>query len=351
MDREKFLPLLAAPAKGPFADAARALSVEVIHVEYGPLRRLDILIRTISRLRSIARERDLSLFHANGPATDIPAAIAARLSGLPVVWHARVLPGPREIDIERLLAPAASLIISNSEAIQRRFSSGGRTDGKAITIINGVDVDRFHPGVPGKEVRDRYSIGPDTLLAGVVGRISPIKGQRTFIEAAVTLLPSRPGLRFLIVGSGLFPGEKEYESELRGFVKELGLEGKIHFTGNQSDVRSSLGALDICVVPSNSEGCSRVLFEAMAMAKSLIATDTGGTPEIVEEERTGILFPPGESQALADALERLASDPDLRRRMGEAGRRRVVKHFTIQKNVQKTEAAYLRLVGGKSGLG
>ena len=87
------------------------------------------------------------------------------------------------------------------------------------------------------------------------------------------------------------------------------------------------------------------------MAKPLIATDTGGTPEIVEEERTGILFPPGESQALADALERLASDPDLRRRMGEAGRRRVVKHFTIQKNVQKTEAAYLRLVGGKSGLG
>lgn len=350
LDRGRFRPLLAAPPEGPFPDAARELGVEVVPAAYGPLRRLDMMARTVARLRRVARARAVSLLHANGPLTNIPAAIAGRLAGVPAVWHARnlIVPG-EEIDLDRLLLPLASLLIANSDAIRERFRYGGKLSPRTTTIINGVDVERFHPSVSGEEVRARFGAGPGAVLAGVVGRISPIKGQRTFIEAATRLIPRFPELRFLIVGAGLFAGEKKCEGELRALVAAQGLGERVFFSGYQRDVRAHTAALDICVVPSDAEPCGRVIFEAMAMAKPVVGTSTGGTPEIAAEGETGLLVPPRDPDALAAALARLASDAALRRRMGEAGRRRVVERFTIQAHARKTEEAYLRLLGDARG--
>jgi len=351
LDRGRFRPLLAAPGRGPFPDAARELGVEVTPCEYGPLRRMDLLARAALGLRRIAREGGASLLHANGPPTNVPAALAGRLAGLPVVWHARNLIVRGEVDLDRLLSPMASLIIANSDAIRERFRFRGRLTEKSLTIINGVDPERFHPAVSGEDVRARLGVGAGCVLAGVVGRISPIKGQRTFVEAAASLLPRRPEVRFLIVGSGLFPGEKACEEEIRALVAGRGLGERISFAGYQRDVRPFIAALDICVVPSDAEPCGRVIFEAMAMAKPVVGTNTGGTPEIAAEGETGFLVPPRDAAALAAAIERLAADPGLRRRMGEAGRRRVEERFTIQAHARRTEAAYLKLLGEADGRG
>ena len=350
LDRGRFRPLLAAPPEGPFPDAARELGVEVIPAQYGPLRRLDLLARAVRRIWGVARARAVSLLHANGPLTNIPAALAGRLAGRPVVWHARnlIVPG-EEIDLDRLLLPLASLLIANSDAIRERFRFRGGLSPKTMTIINGVDVERFHPSVSGEEVRARYGAGPGDLLAGVVGRISPIKGQRTFIEAAERLVPRFPNLRFLIVGAGLFEGEKKCEEELRALVAARNLGGRVFFSGYQRDVRAHTAALDICVIPSDAEPCGRVIFEAMAMAKPVVGTAAGGTPEIAAEGETGLLVPPRDAEALAAAIARLAGEPGLRRRMGEAGRRRVAERFTIQAHVGRTEEAYLRLLGEPRG--
>jgi glycosyltransferase involved in cell wall biosynthesis len=350
LDRSRFRLLLAAPPEGPFPEAARELGVEVIPAQYGSLRRLDLVARTAVRLWRVARARAVSLLHANGPVTNIPAALAARAAGLPAVWHARnlVVPG-EEIDLDRLLLPLASLLIANSDAIRERFRRRGGLPEKTLTIINGVDVERFHPSVSGEEVRARYGAGPGEVLAGVVGRISPIKGQRTFIEAALRLIPRFPNLRFLIVGAGLFGGEKKCEEELRARVAAQGLGERVFFSGYQRDVRAHTAALDICVIPSDAEPCGRVIFEAMAMAKPVVGTSAGGTPEIAADGETGLLVPPRDPEALASAIARLAGDPALRRRMGEAGRRRAAERFTIQAHARRTEEAYLRLLEGTRG--
>jgi glycosyltransferase involved in cell wall biosynthesis len=349
LDRNRFRPILAAPGSGPFAEAARALGVEVFPVEYGKLRRVGLLAKTALRLREIARENGAALLHANGPVTNVPAALAARLSGLPVVWHARTLPVPGEIDLDRLLSSLTSLIIANSDAIRDRFR--GRSEDKSMTIINGVDTGRFHPGAPEGSVRQELGLGPGDVMAGVVGRIAPIKGQRAFIEAAAALIPRHPDLRFIIVGAGLFEKEKAHEDELRRLVAEQNLEKRIFFTGYQRDICPYLAAMDICAVPSESEGCSRVLFEAMALAKPVVATDTGGTPEVVEDGATGLLIPVRDTDALAAAIETLAGDEALRIKMGAAGRRRVEKNFTIESHARKTERAYMQLLGGTNGNG
>ncbi len=349
LDRNRFRPILAAPGSGPFADAARALDVEVFPVEYGKLRQIGRLMKTVRRLRETAGESGATLLHANGPVMNVPAALAARLSGLPVVWHARTMLVPGEIDLDRLLSSFTSLIIANSDAIRDRFR--GRSSGKSMTIINGVDTDRFHPSVPGRSVREELGAGPGCVLAGMAGRIAPIKGQRAFIEAAAALLPRRPDLRFLVAGAGLFGEEKAHENELRRLVAQQNLGERIFFSGYQRDIRPSLAAMDICVVPSESEGCSRVLFEAMALAKPVVGTDTGGTPEVIEDGVTGLLVPSRDTDALAAAIERLAGDETLRKEMGQAGRRRVKENFTIQAHVRKTERAYTQLLGGSNGNG
>ncbi|MEE9274794.1 MAG: glycosyltransferase family 4 protein, partial [bacterium] len=253
--------------------------------------------------------------------------------------------------VDRALSSLPSPIIANSDAIRARFHRGGRPMAKAVTIINGVDAERFHPGLSGNSVRERYGIAPGCVIAGVVGRISPVKGQRAFLEAAAALLPRLPDLRFLIVGSGLFPGEKEHEAALRAFAEENDMAGRVIFTGYQTDVRPFMAALDICVVPSLEEGCGRAIFEAMALEKPVVGTDSGGTPEIVAEGETGALVPPRDPRALAEAIERLAKDESLRREWGRAGRRRVEAHLTLERNARRTEAAYLRLLGEEEGAG
>lgn len=346
LDRDRFRPLLAGPAEGPFPEAARALGVEVIPLAYRPIRRVLALLGTGQRLAKIARDNSASLLHANAPVTNIPAAIAGRIAHLPVVWHARVLAGPEEIDLDRHLSRLPALIISNSDAIRERFRFRGRIRENAITIINGVDTGRFHPNISGAEARQERSLPADACVFGVVGRISPVKGQATFIESAILLLEKYPDARFLLIGAGLFAGEAAHERALRDRVREKNLDGRILFCGYQKDIRPFMAALDVCVVPSDQEGCGRAILEAMAMEKPVIGTGTGGTPEIITGEETGILIPPRDPAALAAAMARLAADAALRKKMGQAGRRKVEAQFTLKIHTRKTEAAYLRLLNG-----
>ncbi|MDA1000284.1 MAG: glycosyltransferase family 4 protein [bacterium] len=346
LDREQFRPLLAGPAEGPFPEAARALGVEVIPHAYRPLRRIGALLGSGGRLAKIAQDNNASLLHANAPVTNIPAAIAGRIARRPVIWHARVLAGPGEIDLDRHLSFLPNLIISNSDAIRERFRFRGKLRQNAITIINGVDTGRFHPGISGEAARQKLSLPAEATVFGVVGRISPIKGQATFIEAAIALLEKYPKAQFLLIGAGLFSGESAHERALRNKVHERNLHDRIHFCGYQSDVRPFMAALDVCVVPSDQEGCGRAIFEAMAMEKPVIGTGTGGTPEIITDEETGILIPARDPAALATAMERLLEDDALRKKMGGAGRRKVEAQFTLEAHALKTETAYLKLLEG-----
>jgi glycosyltransferase involved in cell wall biosynthesis len=221
---------------------------------------------------------------------------------------------------------------------------------KSFVVMNGVNLDRFDPeNTEIHKIRDEFGIDGDFLIIGMTSRFGPDKGHEEFIKAAKVLLSKRGvergRLKFLIVGSSVFEVDREREEYLKGMVREYGLWEDFIFTGFRDDVPNLLALMDIFVLPAHQEPCGRVLFEAQAMEVPVIGTSSGGTPEIVEDGVTGLLFKPKNVDELVEKLELLIGNPLLRKRMGKAGRQRMKYMFPIKNNSELTMKIYRRLLG------
>jgi glycosyltransferase involved in cell wall biosynthesis len=178
------------------------------------------------------------------------------------------------------------------------------------------------------------------LRVGLVGRISPWKGQHIFIEAIARVRDRFPQARFQIIGAALF-GEEAYGEQLRRRATELGLDDCLEFTGFRTDVPALMRRLTVLVHASTiGEPFGQVVIEGMVAGRAVIATNGGGVPEIVQDDITGLLVPMGDIDAMAAAMIRLLSAPDLAQSMGEAGRKRVLNHFTVAHTARKIEHVY-----------
>jgi glycosyltransferase involved in cell wall biosynthesis len=339
LPRARYTPVFGGPSEGPFPQALAADGVEIVPIAFGPLRNVRGVLGAVRRVRALIRRGGVAVVHGNGPQTNVVAGLAGRLAGVPAVWHARNLLYGNMRDVDRALAPLATRIICNAEAIRARFA-GSRAWDKTITIINAVDTREFHPGVDGLGFRAEQGADAATALVGIVGRIGLGKGHEHFVEAAVRLLRAGLAARFVIVGDSLFAEDAWRADALRRTVKEAGLEERIRFTGVRRDVPRVMRGLDLLVLASDAEPCGRVLFEAMASGTAVVGTNTGGTPEIVRDGREGLLVPPRDAEALATAIGALVRDPERRRRLGVAGVERVKAEFTIDRYVARTLEVY-----------
>ena len=337
-------PLFGGPADGPFARALADVGVPVVPVTFGRLREMATVVSAVRRVRQLVREHRIDVVHANGPQTNVVAGIAGRLTGVPAVWHARNLIYGRMLDVDRLLAALPARIICNSEAIRRRFF-GSRGWKKSVTILNGVDTTEFHPGVLRDGFRRELGIPPDEPVVGIVGRIGLGKGHDDFIDAAIRLLADGARAHFLVVGDPLFAEDAWRPEMLQRRVKDAGHDARIRFTGFRRDVPQVMRGLDVLVLASHAEPCGRVLFEAMASATAIVATDSGGTPEIVRHGHEGLLVPPRDSAALAGAIDRLIREPGTRAMLGRAGVDRVRAEFTVERHVARTVQVYEDVAG------
>jgi glycosyltransferase involved in cell wall biosynthesis len=175
---------------------------------------------------------------------------------------------------------------------------------------------------------------------GLIGRISPWKGQHIFIQAAKLVNKRFPQARFVIIGAALF-GEQQYEKEVRQLPQELGVEQIVEFAGFCKDVNLALGNLDLVVHASTKgEPFGQVIIEGMAAGKPVVATNGGGVPEIVEDGETGLLVPMGDATAMAEAICQILETPERARAMGRKGRERVAAHFTMDQTARRVEAVY-----------
>jgi len=339
LDRARYAPLFGGPAAGPFPQALRDDGIGVEPVAFGPLRDIGRLARAVLRVRALVRAHDVDLVHSNGPQTNVVAGLAGRLVGIPVVWHARNLLHGRMRDVDRLLGGLATRIVCNSDAIRARFV-GVRAGKRAVTIVNGVDVREFSPSVAREPFRGELGVSPDDALVGIVGRIGLGKGHETFVEAALALLAAGTRAHFAVVGEASLPDDARRADALSRRVKDAGAEDRVRFTGFRRDVPRVMRALDVLVLASDAEPCGRVLFEAMASGTAIVATKSGGTPEIVRDGVEALLVPPGDAGALAAALRRVLGDGALRARLGAAGVARAASAFTIERHVARTMALY-----------
>jgi glycosyltransferase involved in cell wall biosynthesis len=242
-------------------------------------------------------------------------------------------------DVDRALAPLATRIICNADAIRRRFA-GSRGWDRSVTIVNAVDTREFHPGVARAPFRQELGVPDAAPLVGIVGRIGLGKGHEHFVDAAVRLLDRGSEAHFVVVGDPLFNADAWRADALRRAVKDAAREERIRFVGYRRDVPAVIRALDVLVLASDAEPCGRVLFEAMACGTAIVATAGGGTPEIVRHDVEGLLVAPRDPAALAEAIGALAVDTSRRARLGAAGVARVAAEFTIERHVARTLAVY-----------
>jgi glycosyltransferase involved in cell wall biosynthesis len=225
-----------------------------------------------------------------------------------------------------------------SDAIRQMLLADGIEPHRAVTVHEGIDLDHVDAAGPA-DAHAEFWLPHQAPLVGTVGALVAHKGQRYLVEAAPLVLQRVPDARFLILGEGLLRPTLEQR------VRRLHLDKHVLLPGFRPDVLSLLKGVDLFVLSSITEGLGTSLLDAMACRKAIVATRTGGIPEVVVDGATGVLVPVRDEGALAEAIVRLLEQEDTRRALGEAGRRRVEERFSADRMVLETLAAYERLAG------
>lgn len=296
--------------------------------------------QVVLQLHRAVKRHAIDLIHANSLSVALLGGMVARINRIPILMHKRYATSYGILD--RLCERLLHRVILVSEATRWDFAPAA----KQTLIYNGVDLDAFQASP--KEVKilrsELFSDASDaSILTGVVTRITPEKGIHFLVRAMAELKGKTP-IKLLIVGGPYFQKDIDYMDSLKREVADLGVEDSVIFTGFLSDTRIVTSLLDIVLVPSIiPEACPRTIIEAMAVGKPVIATPLGGSKELVTPE-TGMLVPPEDPSAIAEALATLATDRERLRIMGEAAHTRAAQLFSSKKNTTLTEAVYTELL-------
>jgi glycosyltransferase involved in cell wall biosynthesis len=353
LPRERFEPHVLLPADGPLRGRLEAAGAPVaidpglvvLHrsLFQGWPARLRLGARipsSVAAVRRRIRALGADLVHTNSAVIVSPGA-AARLSGVPHLYHVREwfqefarLWGPYAAYLTR----SSAYVVAVSEAVAAQFPSRDNV----VVVNNGFDLDEFRidRAEAGAAFRRRFSLGAEPVI-GCVGRIKRVrKGQEVLVEAAALLEARGCRARYVLVGAP-FPGNESHLAALQELVAARGLAGRVVFTGEIEDTRQAYAAMDVLVLPSvQPEPFGGVVMEAMAMGVPVVATAIGGTVDQVAEGETGFLVPPGDPTALADRLQRLLADSDLRQAMSRAGPRRIAERFSMAETVRRLTGLY-----------
>ncbi len=239
----------------------------------------------------------------------------------------------------RWLTRWTSCVTINTEAIRPGLvREGGVPERKIHTIYNGIAVDDSTAVQRNGFDRSAWQLPTDALVVAMVARLSPQKDHRTFLAAAAHVAKEVPNAHFLVIGDG------PLRSDLERWIAEHDLTERVRLLGERHDVRQLWHAIDLAVLATHYEGCSNVILEAMAEGVPVVATDVGGNRELILEGQTGLLVPPRSPQALAEAMRVLLQDAERRRGMGQRGRARIARNFSIETTVQRTAALYQQLM-------
>jgi glycosyltransferase involved in cell wall biosynthesis len=279
-----------------------------------------------------ARARTHDVLYANSQKAFMVAGLAAVLARRPLIYHLRDILspehfGPTNIRLAVWVANrVARRVVANSRATAEAFIRSGGSARKVRVVHNGIDPKPFDVvrAADAHAVRAELRV-EDAPLIGVFGRFHPWKGQHVAVEVVGHL----PGTHAIFVGSALF-GEDAYVEAVRDQAAALGLADRIHFLGFREDVPRLMRAVDLVLHTSTApEPFGRVLVEAMLAGRAVVASRGGGAVEIVEDGVTGVLVPPGDACEAARAVGALLSHPARRTAMGEAGRERARREFTV----------------------
>jgi glycosyltransferase involved in cell wall biosynthesis len=334
LDRRRFEPLICClDEPGPFAPRAEAAGVEVVALDKrGPLD-----ARAAWRLARLLRSRRVDVVHTHLWGASFwgrLAAIGARVPAIVTTEHnVDSWKRAHHFALDRALAPATTRLVAVSQQVREFYEAHGVGLGRWQVVYNGVDTASAPQRRRGPAFLE-LGLGRDEPVVGLVGRLVPAKAPDVFLGTLALAAARVPGLRGLVVGDG--PLRSGLEAEAR----RLGLEARVVFAGVRQDVPELLPGLDALVFSSLREGLSMAMLEAMAAGVPVVATEVGGTPELIAHGVTGLLVPPGRPDLLADAVVGLLGDAAAGDAIRQAARRCVEERFSLARMTAAHEALY-----------
>ncbi|MBI2946332.1 MAG: glycosyltransferase [Verrucomicrobia bacterium] len=357
LSRDRFHPLVLLAENGPLRSKLEALNVEVVLGPVSVITRplfhtwriipfLAGLPVSVLHVWQLIRSKRIDLVHTN-TGVILTSALAAQMAGVPHIWHIRDwFQEFRSIWLlySRWILGSSDRVLAVSRAVAAQFP----TSPKVEVIHNGFSPEEF--AVPkaklSRAFRDQFNLGYE-FVVGCVGRIKWVrKGQEILVQAAALLEKKGIRAKYVIVGAP-FPGNETHLDELRRLIRDLNLESRVVLTGELEDTRPAYAAMDVFVLPSaQPEPFGGVVMEAMSMGIPVIATAIGGSLDQIADGVTGFLIPPSDPQALAEKIDVLIRDPQLRSRMAQAGPERIAQTFSLEGMVRRLEQVYLEVLPG-----
>jgi len=343
LDRARFTPMLyCLTGRGTLLDTVRSTGVPVFDGGMTNGFKSRSTAGRVWQLAEFMRRERIDIVHNYLLRANVVGSVAARLARVRVVCCSKRGCHERrgfELAGAKLSNWLADRVTTNANAV-REFvhANEGCPLDKMVVIPSGVDSDRFRP-LPAGDYKTRLGLDPKAPVVGIVTRMRVRKGVEEFLRAMAVVRERCPGTQAVVVG------EVDLDDSLTALVRELRLEGSLHLLGRRSDMPEVLSAFDLFVLSSHDEGMSNAILEAMAMEKPVVATDVGGTGEVVQPGRTGLLVPPKDPAPLAQAIAEILTAPgDTAAAMGERGRTVVVERFSARAMVRQMEALYTELV-------
>jgi glycosyltransferase involved in cell wall biosynthesis len=294
------------------------------------------------QIAHVVKAQRIDVIHSISYPASLYAAFAAAWTGKPHIWHEHNIKRIHRVNrlIYQTVARTCDWVIGPSDAVTSNLAAAGIDAAKLRTVYNGIDLRRFQTtdSVQIEALRRELGLLDGESAVGLFGQMLPYKGHRTLIEAAPEVLRARPRTRFYFVGALENP---PYQQELEALLRSNRLGDRFHFTGWRADVQNIIRAMDVVVVATTTpEPAALMLMEAMAMERPIVATRTGGTPEIVADEKTGLLFSPSNPGELSERIRQVLDDPDRARMLGTAGRERVLSEFSRERHLHDLFALY-----------
>lgn len=302
------------------------------------------MVTGLFQLAGLIRRHNIRIIHSpEVPHKTIHSLLLARLTGARLLVHLHVLMDDWIPELTRNNMRRADMVVTVSEAVKDSLVAIGVRAERIRVNLNGIDLGLWHPDLDGAPVRAELGIPAGATVLTIMSRIYPAKGHAEVIRALASLKHEVGDFRFLIVGTDdrtATPGGHSHTEELRALATDLGIGEQVIFTGFRFDAERILAASDIYAMPSPKEACSLAYMEAMAMRCPVIGVSGGGTPEVIEHGVTGLLSKPDDQAALTAHIRSLLTSPSLRTQMGDAGRRRVEQHFTVERMARDMERLY-----------
>jgi glycosyltransferase involved in cell wall biosynthesis len=351
LSRAEFEPLLLTSKEDSLAARFREAGVETLTVPYGYFRAKhgfwDYYLRGPRALRRLLRSREIDLVHTNCDRSIRPLVRAATPLGIPVVSHVH---DPMRKWFSRRFLPylnRTAAIITVSRWLGNLGRQRGADPTRLRVIYNGTDPEPFRAAASSREnTRRKLGLGPHDFAVGLFGSLEPRKGQEDLLRCAADPRLTVLNVHFFIVG-GEPPGRAGYGQHLRDLTASHGVASRVTFLGHRDDVPALMTAFDVTAAPFRDEGFGVVIVESMCAGLPVIGYRSGALTEQVREFRDGFLVEPGDAVSLAAAIYCLATNDELRERMGAEARERS-REFTFQRHLEAMRLLYLQILRDES---